>query len=61
MRQSRPELPVVIISGLIDAHECDELGDDVAFLRKPFISTDLVRLVGEQLAAGRELQPSCDA
>jgi signal transduction histidine kinase len=58
IREVRPDLRVVIISGFADVHE-DELPEDAVFLAKPFAPPQLVEKIGAVL--GEELRPRAGA
>src|SRR6185369_4083936 len=55
LRERRPDLRVLFVSGHVGAEVCKYYGVDVAdvhFLRKPFSGSQLVKLVDEVLKAG---------
>ena len=49
LRQRRPKLPVVLISGYTDGRnlELEDEDQSVVFLSKPFTSQEIVEAIGE--------------
>jgi FixJ family two-component response regulator len=54
LRRTRPAIKVIFMSGYTDPDLVDMsgLGPGVAFIQKPFSSSELVRLIGESLDPG---------
>jgi two-component system cell cycle sensor histidine kinase/response regulator CckA len=50
MRQDNPELKIIFISGYTEDRLKDHLGDNIAFLPKPFTLKQLAARVKEVLA-----------
>ncbi len=61
IRQVRPDIPAIAISGLADVRLADESVTGVTFLRKPFQPSELTALVSQKFAKPRIEEARSDA